>query len=384
MGATVLLMMLAAQENQRRQEEARRRREEEDKKRKKKAEENRKREEEYRRLVEYRKKAPLVYDKKEQWQMDRCVKAISLHPFVRKFVSLIDGAREKIIKAEEAKYDERLLEVNHEYETVKRELDSNIETLRKLGISIEGRDYELMRVKSNNICIANIEVLWEFFGNTFVINKGYPIVLSPEILSNNRYYEMQYKEMEPDRVEQEYIEISRRVKKYQKYGRVLKFLLKTSKYLDLEEQKEDLESDYKRCELRKKEMQSFESLGKEELTAIRDYFKHLDELMKISYRIKGLFHEKEALRYEDNIKVYDLAIKEVMSSSEYSDIVYETYDFIHKILLNDEGALSLGYSFVNGEYPVHISRKTIYDLLISNIKGITEEDVKRLILGEKK
>ena len=96
-GAIVVLMMAQEQERRRREEEERRRRRRQEERRR---EEERKRQEEYRKMVEHRKYSPIVCND-EQWQLDRCVKAISMQPCVRSLVSAIEKTRPKIIEIEE-------------------------------------------------------------------------------------------------------------------------------------------------------------------------------------------------------------------------------------------------------------------------------------------
>ena len=365
-GAVIALMM-AQQHHRRMQEDARRRRRRREEEEKRRKEEQRKREEEHRKMVEHRKSAPVVCNG-EEWQQDRCVKAISMQSCVQDLISTIDMVRPSIIDREEKNYDRKLLDVGFEYESLKSDLDSDIETLKKLGISIDGDQYTLSRLTPINTNIAKPERATESYGNTFTIMNGQPIELNPTILSSEGYYEEKYPEMNPIELEKAYTDNNSRMKRYQKYGKFLKFLLKTKKYLELEEEVEDLTTKHEQCELRKKEMQSFKSLTKEQLLAIKSYFLHLDQLIKTSDRIKVLFDDKALLRYESNEKVYDLTIKEIIYNPEYSELVHDVYDFINKVYSNDEETMELAYELVKGEYPIEISRRFIYDLLIANLK----------------
>ena len=365
-GAIIALMM--AQQHQRRMaEDARRRR--------RRREEQRKKEEENRKLIEHRKTSPVICND-EKWQQDRCVKAISLQSCVQDFVSTIDMVRPMIIEQEEKNYDKKLLDVGFEYESLKSDLDSDIETLKKLGISIDGNQYTLSRLTPIDTNIAKPEQATESYGNRFTIMNGQPIELNPSILSSEGYYEEKYQKMNPEELEKAYTDNSSRMKKYQKYGKFLKFLLKTRKYLELEEEVEDLTTKHELCELRRREMQSYKSLTKEQLLAIKSYFLHLDQLIKTSNVIKGLFDDKASLRYESNEKVNDLTIKEIISNPEYSELVDEVYDFINRVYSNDEETMKLAYELVKGEYPIEVSRRYIYNLIINNRNNYTKEGVK--------
>ena len=70
------------------EEEERRRREE------KKRREEERREEEREREIQHRKESPVVCND-EEWQINRCVKAISLQPFVKEFLKVFKSSRLK-------------------------------------------------------------------------------------------------------------------------------------------------------------------------------------------------------------------------------------------------------------------------------------------------
>ena len=349
------------------QQELRRRRERE--------EEQRRREEKQRKLVEYRKNAPVVYCD-EEWQVDRCIKAISMQSCVQNLISAIEKAKPEIIKKEEQKYDEKLLKAGQKYNQIKNELDNDIENLRRLGITISGTKYKLSRLIDTNTNMALPEGTTEIFGNTFTINDEQPIELNTNILSTERYFEEKYEEMNPEELEQEFNEINSKVKKYQKYGKLLRFLLKTDKYLELEEELQNLIDKHEQCKLRKKEMESFKSLSKEQLLAIKSYFIHLDQLITISSKIKDILRSKGEVRDDNNEKIYDLAIKKALTEEEYSDEVAQTYDYIYKIHSNDEETMKEAYELVKGEYPINIPRKFIYDLIVNN-KNYNDKDKKK-------
>ena len=376
MSGAIVLMMMMQHEEQRRRRQAEERRRREERERKRRQEEERKRQEEQRRMVEHRKNSPVVSNG-EQWQENRIVKAISMQPSVQGIVSAIEAVRPIVIEDEERKYDERILEVGYEYESVKSKLDRDIETLRESGISITGTSYELCRLTPTDSLMPKPVQAREFYGNTFIVMDGQPIILNPRILSSERYYEKRYEEMNPEELEKEFTEISSKLKKYQKYGKYLSFLLRTRKYLDLKGKSEDLSVTHEQCELRKKEMQSYQALTEEQLLAIKSYFEHLEQLVSISSKIKELFREKAALRNSDNERIYDLTIKEILTRSEYQSLVLEAHEYITKIYANDEETMKNAFELVKGEYPINIQRKYIYDLIIANIKKYSPQEQKR-------
>jgi len=366
--AIYLMMMMHQQEEERR----RRRRREEERKR----EEEIRREEENRRMIEHRKNSPLKWNN-ESWQKDRCIKAINLQPCVERLISTIYQEKPSVILQEEKRHDNLLLDVGFEYEQSRKELENDIETLKKLGITIDGAEYELTRLTPNNSHIASIERTTESFGNVFSIMNGQPITLNPDILSNEGYYEDEYEESLPEEVEKAYLETFLKIGKYKKYGSYLKFLLKTKKYLALEEKGEDLTNRRRECELKKKELQSYQSLNKNQLLVIKSYFIHLDQLSKISNRIATLFNDKAHLRYESNTNIYNLTIKEIMSNDNYSELVSEVYDYITRICNNDKETIDEAYKLVKGEYPIKINNKFIYEYIIENMRNYARKDVKQ-------
>ena len=167
-------------------------------------------------------------------------------------------------------------------------------------------------------------------------------------------------------------------------GKYLRFILKTKKYLELEDEASNLKARYETCELRKKEMDIYKSLTKEQLVAIRSYFNHLSELESVSKKISGLFTAKATLRKENNEEVDQLVINEIMSNGEHNDLLAQVYDYINKIYANDEVTMQGAYDLVKGEYPIHISRRYIYDLIIRNIRNMNKEDSMKLKLDGKK
>lgn len=383
MSAGALIALMAMQQHQRMmQEQERRRRQENERQRRIREENERRKQEEYRKMVEHRKYAPVVCND-EEWQIDRCIKAISAQPCVRSLFKLIEKTRPEIIKIEEEKIDEKISKKGYQYELIRKELDNDIKKLKELGITIDGEQYELSRLAPTNTNIANIEEAREYFGNIFSIMDSQPIEINPNIMSSNDYYKKRYQEMNPDDLEQEYIETDSKMKRYHKYGKYLKFLLKTKKYIELEEKSEMLTEKYKECELRRKEMNSFESLSVEQLSLIKSYFIHLKQLDKFSKAIKKLFKEKVYLFDENNSMIYDLTIKDIIANDEYSELLSEIYDYINKIYSNDEETMKQVYAFVKGKYPINISRRFIYNLIISNMKQYSKEDKKELKITKK-
>ena len=61
----------------------------------------------------------------------------------------------------------------------------------------------------------------------------------------------------------------------------------------------------------------------------------------------------------------------------------ETHDYISKIYSNDEEVMKQVYELVKGEYPIEILRRFIYNLIITNVKNYTKDDIKKLNLTNK-
>ena len=357
------------QENQRRREaERRRRREEEERK-----------EEEKRKMIKHRKESAVVYNE-ESWQRDRCVKAISLQPCVQSLVQVIEKVRPRVIESEEAKYDKEIIQVGYEYEQVRQELDDIMETLKKSGISINGDQYRLSRLSPMGTNLVKPEQVTEFLGSTFTIDNGQSIELNSRILSDASYFEDRYQAMNPESLEKEYMETGTKVNRYQKFGKYLRFLLRTRKYLELESKFEGLTEKHETCETRKREMESFQSLTKEQLIVIRTYFERLAQLTEISNRLQKLFSSKRHLRDADNQKIYELSINEVISNGQYSELVEQVRDYVMRIQTNDEETMQKATEQVRGEYPIHVSSRFVYDLIISSVNKLGKEDVKELKL----
>ena len=378
-GSTVIILMMAHQAAERRRREEEERRKREEKERKRREEEERRRQEEHRKMIKHRKNSPVVCNE-EEWQINRCVKAISLQTCVQDLITAIEKERPKVIETEERNYDEKIIETGYEYELSRNNIDKDIANLEELGVFIKGTQCELSRLAHVDSKIAKIEQSIEHFGNTFTINNNQPIELNPEILSNKRYFEERYEKTNPEEIEREIVELDAKMKRYQKVGKVLGFLLKTKGYLRLEDQSKSLSNRKTESNLRKKELQSFKSLDKDQLLAIKSYFNHLDELGKISEQIKTLFNTKASLKNDNNTHVYDLTVKEVMSNNNYSELVSETHDYITRIYENDEETMKQAYDLVAGEYPIEIPRRFLYNLIITNMRSYTREGIKELNL----
>ena len=382
--SAVPIIMMMMMENQRRmmeEEERRRKRmmEEEERRRKEREAEQRRQEEEYRKMIEHRKYSPVEYND-ESWQQDRCVKAFSLQPCVQDFIQSFRNARTQIIEEQGKKYDGKIIEAGYEYEEIRNQLDADIEALRKTGVSISGEKYKLTRLCPIRTQIPKPEQITEYVGSTFAINGNQPIELNPDILSEDEYFENRYWEMGPEELEREFNKTSSKLKKYQAIGKYLGFLLKTKKYKELEEDTEILRQKHKKCELRKKEMLSFQSFTKEQLLTIKSYFGHLFRLSNVSDRIDDLSHSKYLLRYDTGL-VYDLAIQRVISDSQYHDLVTQVREYIDKLYSNDEETMQEAYELVKGEYPISMDDRALYDKIINNIRNYRREEPKKLTLS---
>ncbi len=383
-GPLTLLMEMEEEEERKRKEEERRKREEERKRKEeeerlRKQEEERQREEKRRKMIEHRKNSPVICNE-EEWQINRCVKAISLQSSIKDLISTIEKERPTVIEKEEKKYNDRIFDVGYEYELARNNIDKDIETLEELGVFIKGTQYELSRLAHVDANIAKIEQTIEHFGNIFTINNNQPIELNSDILSNQKYFEERFEQTNPEEIERESIVLDAKINKYHRVGKFLGFLLKTKGYLKLEDQSKSLSKRKQESILRKKELQSFQSLNKDQLLAIKLYFSHLDELSKISDKLKSLFNEKDDLKNNDNKYIYDLTIKSIMYDSRYNELVSEVYDYISRIYSNDEETMKQAYELVKGEYPIEISERFLYDLIITNVGNYNRESIKEFRL----
>jgi len=350
--------------------------EEEEEERKKKEEKKRREEEERQRVIRHRKTSPVIWNR-EDWQINRCIKAFSLQPCVQNFVQEIFNIQPSVVKNEEKRYDNLLIEQGFEYEQSRKELDNDIKKLKELGITVDGKQNELVRLASTNSHIAKVEQSTESFGNTFTIMNGQPIILNPDILSSERYYEDKYEKMNPNSVEVALEKNNSKINRYKKIGSHLKFLLNSRLYLNLEENKEDLIKEKEKCEVVRKEMESYNSLNKEQLIIIKSYFIHLDQLSKISQNIKDLFSGKEYLRYKYNKNIIDLCIKEIIATDNYQELVLEVSDYLSRLYANDKETMEDAYKLVEGEYPIEIEDRFIYDLIIENMNDYKKEGTKQ-------
>ena len=127
-------------------------------------------------------------------------------------------------------------------------------------------------------------------------------------------------------------------------------------------------------------MESFQSLTKEQLIAIKSYFEHLAQLTEISNRLQRLFSAKTHLSDPDNQEIYELTIKEIIPSGEYSELVEQVRDYVMRIQSNDEETMKNATEAVKGEYPIYVSSRFVYDLIISSVNKLSKRDVKELKL----
>ena len=333
MSVAPIIMMMAHQNQMRMREQSRIRREE-DRRRRKRLEEKRKREAEN----QHRKTSPVLYTE-ENWQQDRCLKAISMQPTVKKIMEIIEEVRPNIVKKEQEKIDEMILKIGYEYEVIRQELEVEIKKLKKMGISIEGKQYELTRLSPLNTKLARPKQVKEFLGSTFIIMDGQPIELNLEILSQENYFEKRYTELNPDKVEIEFNEKKSRMKRYLMFAKYLKFLLRTYKYILLSEDLEFVTRRHERCELRRRELESYNSLNQEQLLLINSYFNHLAQLTKISSKLTSLFQTKRNLDSTDNENIYKLTIEEknmyiASGGNTFTADDFEVY--IDKALVTDD------------------------------------------------
>ena len=74
--------------------------------------------------------------------------------------------------------------------------------------------------------------------------------------------------------------------------------------------------------------------------------------------------------------LHKIRINEVMNNPEYTEVVLQVYDYITKILNNDKDTMKEVYDLVKGEYPINISNRFIYDLIISNMASLDKKDDK--------
>ena len=304
----------------------------------------------------------------------------SLQPSVQEFIKAVEETRPRVIEAEEKNFDRRIISVGYEYERAREDLDSDIKTLQEMGITIYGDQYRLSRLSPLNTNMVRPEEVTEYAGSTFTVLNGQPIELNSNILSSESYYKDRYEELDPEEVERDFAETNKRMRRYEKFGKYLKFLLKTDRYKELKGHSVMIGKKQENCELRKKEMESFQSLTKEQLLAIKSYFEHLSQLSSISRRLSNLFGEKRYLRVADNQRIYELSIQEVLSNDEYSELIAQIQDYISRITSNDEPTMQEAHELVKGEYPIKISRRFLIESIITHIKGYSKEEPKTLKL----
>jgi len=362
--------VIAAQcQNQRMQEQ--RRMEEEMRRRKRQEEE----EEQQRRMIEHRKNSPVIYNK-EKWQMERCFKAFTMQPSVQRFLDAVEKERPEIIKAERQKLDQEIIENGIRYESERKELGIIIESLRKTGITIEGTQYEFNRLMSDNTSVAKPKQTTDFFGSTFKNKNEEPLELNPYILADEDYYVLRYKSMNSKELEEKLRKATSKLRVYQRFGKFLGFLLRTHNYLDLAEQTERLTELHEQYEQRKRELKSYQSLSKEQLSMIIDYFDGLCDLEEASTRIGTLSLYAKELYSDNNDLVYQKSIKAAITKKENSEIVDQAQEYIRKLEANDEETMKEAYELVKGEYPIQIPNAMVYRLIFDYLRDYKKEKPK--------
>ena len=95
MSAFPIGAIIAMQSHQRRMQDAARRRRREEEERQRQAAEKRRREE--RKLIEHRKNSPVICNN-EEWQINRCVKAISMQSSIQYFITEIEEVKPTVIE----------------------------------------------------------------------------------------------------------------------------------------------------------------------------------------------------------------------------------------------------------------------------------------------
>lgn len=345
----------------------------------KRAEEERKRkqqEKERNELIKHRKFFPIAYTE-DEWQQDRCIKAISLQPCVCELVAIISDRIEQVIKDEDKRYTERIISLGYEYEIIRGKLEDDIKVLKGLGITVDGKQYRLSRLFFSRNNMGTVEKTADYFGTTFSISGGsQPVHLSSKILSSESYFVDKYRELSPERIEEDFVKTKSRMKRYQAIGKVLRFLLKTQKYLTLLEHSKVITEEHDKCENAKKNMQTFSLLKRWEIMVIKSYLEHLEQLYEISCRLNTVFNFRDKIYSKANKEIYSIAIDEIMADSLYDEIVDQVCDYISKILLNDEETLTDAYELVKGEYPIDVDDRFIYELLIEKTKEYVLKDKK--------
>ena len=80
-------------------------------------------------------------------------------------------------------------------------------------------------------------------------------------------------------------------------------------------------------------------------------------------------------------KFYDLTFEEIMSSDKYSELLNQVYEYVNRLISNDEETMKEAYELVKGEYPIKIDNRYVYSLIIENADNYKVE--KPRVLGLK-
>ena len=335
-------------------------------------------------MIKFRKNSPVVYNS-EGWQRDRCIKAMSLQPCIQEFISVIESLKSQVIEREKQIFNQRILEIGTEYESVRQEIEEDINILKNMGITVTGNEYALTRIKPSTSKVTKPELTMEALGKTFTIRKGTPIVFDSSILSDKSYFDKKYISMNPDAIERDFVETTKRMKRYQSLGKYLKFLLESEKYYDLESHSRRITKKHEECEFVKGQMQSYRLFDQKRLLVIKTYLEHLDKLYELSQQINELFSSKGYLIHDYmSYKIFDLAFEEIISKDEYRELLNQVYEYINKIISNDEETMKEAYELVKGEYPIKVENRYLYDLIIDKVKEYKLEKPKVLELNNHK
>lgn len=371
MSASTFLYLMMLEENRRREEEEEER--ERARRRKRREEEERKRKE-HKAMVLERKNSPVVFNG-EDWQISRCIKAIRMQPFTMELLKIIDEVKPEIVEREKEKFDYVILDAGVEYEEIKENLKEDLEKLKKLGIVVSGTQVELSKLEETKNAV--LEETSESFGNTFAIQDGPEIELNTYILSSEYYFEKKYNSTNPERIEDELSYANQKISKYEKYAKLFRFLLNTEGYAYYKKIAESMAQRLEECNQAKREMDSYNSLTKEQLLVIKSYFANLDKLSEVSKRIDSLFNSKDAVGDKNDTNIYNLVIDEILRREEYEEVTSQVTDYVSRIVNNDQTTMHEVYELVKGEYPIETPNRFIYDYLIKVVENCVKEETNK-------
>lgn len=372
MSASTFLYLMMLEENRRREEEEEEERERA-RRRKRREEEERKRKE-HEAMVLERKNSPVVFNG-EDWQVSRCIKAIRMQPFTMELLKIIDEVKPEIVEREKEKFDYVILDAGVEYEEIKENLKEDLEKLKKLGIVVSGTQIELSKLEETKNAV--LEETSESFGNTFAIQDGPEIELNTYILSSEYYFEKKYNSTNPERIEDELSYANQKISKYEKYAKLFRFLLNTEGYAYYKKIAETMVQKLEECNQAKREMDSYNSLTKEQLLVIKSYFANLDKLSEVSKRIDSLFNSKDTVGDKNDTNIYNLVIDEILRREEYEKVTSQVTDYVSRIVNNDPTTMHEVYELVKGEYPIETPNRFIYDYLIKVVKNCVKEETNK-------